>query len=165
VYKKYGETKGEIMGNISLTDIGLSFEPIPDDKSFKDIEADNDYDSKWVNEVIDIIKERCPRFNPWTIPAYVTVFDDEDNKVCIQMTTATHMLEGEDFEDEVKDFLKKRFPKSEVNVDSTEYNHSEDDEDTLELFDSYKEYKDKEKAGYVSVDMEDEEIKEWYKNN
>jgi len=65
---------------------------------------------------------------------------------------------------ESKDFLKKNFPKSEVNVGTSEYDQMDDDENTLSLFDSYEEYKDKEQAGYVSVDMEDDEIKEWYKN-
>jgi hypothetical protein len=149
---------------ISLTDISLSFEPIPDDESFEDIDCegdDYDTDSEWMDGVTTILKKVCPNYEPWTI--CVDCFE-EDKNVCIKITTRTDWVQGK-YENKIKKFLKEKFPECKVNVDSTEYDHSEDDEDTLELFDSYKEYKDKEKAGYVSVDLEDDEIKEWYKNN
>jgi hypothetical protein len=147
---------------ISLTDISLSFEPIPDDESFEDIDCEGDEydtDSEWMDGVTKILEKVCSDYESWSI--CVDSFEEEN--VCIKITTRTDWIQGLN-EDKIKKFLKKKFPECDIDVDSTEYDHLEDDEDTLDLFDSYKEYKSKEKKGYVSVDMEDDEIKEWYEN-
>tara|TARA_Y100000593_G_scaffold39283_1_gene75971 strand:+ start:2082 stop:2405 length:324 start_codon:yes stop_codon:yes gene_type:complete len=105
-----------------MTDINLTFEPIPDDKSLKDLDEGMDYDQspKWLDDVNAICEKEDPDYEP---QVHIREYDEDSNTVCLQITCCE--IDYFAVEEKIEDYLKKKFPNIDISVSGDTYDHIE----------------------------------------
>ena len=152
------------MAMMKLTDINIDFSPIPNDESFEGLESGDEFESYWIDRVVEIIEKSCPDFE--SLNQFADDVDSDENLIRIQITTRTDWLDdgNTDFVGDVQTFLEQKFEGVEISVARNSYDHLTDDDEVLECCEDFDNYKEMEKKGYFSLDLEEKEIKEWFEN-
>jgi|SaaInlStandDraft_7_1057024.scaffolds.fasta_scaffold252064_1 hypothetical protein len=117
--------------SIDMTDINLSFTPIPADGRFNDLDCVGDINctpsyshSKWLNEVFTIIEKECPNFQVCSL--FVSDYE-KDKSIWIKISTQTAWVQEGDYQQELNEFLQKEFPNTEIDISTADYYDDFDD--------------------------------------